>query len=149
MSNNLIRITTQRQVPGPEVPANWQPPTLSYITRKLHNFRDVDTSPTGYTVWRPSNPSGYNPPVFDDDGLLIEANSNNEGQTPRQVSQQEYLEEGSIRVMVKYQHSYQLIKATLEMMTECLGLYEIQVETHSIRTHTQHSLMIPMMRCRM
>jgi len=39
-----------------------------------------------------------------------------------------------LRVMVRCQHSYPSVKATLAMMTECLGLYETQTETHSIRT---------------
>jgi len=93
LSHSDYDAETQIQIPGPEVPANWQPPTLSYITRELSS--NVDTSSMGYVVWRPSNPSGYNPPVFDDDGLLVETNSNNEGQTPQQVSQQEDLEEDS------------------------------------------------------
>jgi len=93
-SHSDYNAETQIQIPGPEVPADWQPPTLLYITCELRN--DVDTSSMGYAVWRPSNPSGYNPPVFDDDGLLVEENSNNEGQTPQQVSQQGDLEEGTI-----------------------------------------------------
>jgi len=58
----------QIQVPIPEIPADWQPPTLSYITRELSN--DVDTSSMGLVVWRPSNP-----PAFDDNGLLVEENN--------------------------------------------------------------------------
>jgi len=77
---------TQIQVPIPEIPADWQPPTLSYITRELSN--DVDTSSMGLVVWRPSNP-----PVFDNIGLLVE--ENNKGQPSQQASQQGDLEEGS------------------------------------------------------
>jgi len=79
---------TQVPVPIPETPADWQPkpPTLSYITHKLST--DVDTSSMGLVVWRPSNP-----PVFDDNGLLVEENSRS--RPSQQASQQGDLEEGS------------------------------------------------------
>jgi len=53
---------TQVQVPGPEVPGNWQPPTMSYISRELGT--NLDLTPTGYKVWRPSNPHGHVAPEF-------------------------------------------------------------------------------------
>jgi len=76
---------TQVQIRIPEIPVDWQPkpPTLSYITRELSN--DVGMSSMGLVVWRPSNP-----PVFDDNGLLVE-----EGRPSQQASQQGDLKEGT------------------------------------------------------
>ena len=85
---------TQIQVPGPEVPGNWRPPTMAYISKELGT--DLDLTPTGYKVWRPSNPHGYVAPEFDENGLLLNADSDKEDQPRQQGCQQGDLEEGTV-----------------------------------------------------
>jgi len=51
---------------------------------------------TGYKVWRPSNPHGYVAPEFDENGLLLNADSDKEDQPRQQGSQQGDLEEGTV-----------------------------------------------------
>jgi len=89
---------TQIQVLAPEVPTNysvnWRPPTVSYISRELGT--NLDLTSTGFKVWRPSNPHGYVAPEFDKNGLLLNADSDEEDQPHQQGSQQGDLEEGAV-----------------------------------------------------
>ena len=85
---------TQIQVPGPEVPTNWRPPTVSYISRELGT--NLDPTSTGYKVWRPSNPHGCVAPEFDENGLLLNADSEKEDQPRQPGSQQGDLKEGAV-----------------------------------------------------
>jgi len=85
---------TQIQVPGPEVPTNWQPPTVSRVSRELGT--NLDLTSTRYKVWRPSNPHEYVAPEFGENGLLLNADSEEEDQPRQQDSQQGDLEEGAV-----------------------------------------------------
>jgi len=84
----------QIQISGLEVPNNWQPPTVSCISRELGT--SLDLSSTGYTVWRPSNPHGCTAPEFDENGLLLNADSDEEDQPRQQASRQGDLKEGTV-----------------------------------------------------
>jgi len=83
---------TQIQIPGPEVPNNWGAPTASCVQRELGN--SMDLSSTGLTVWRPSNPRGA--PEFDENGVLLGIESDDEDYSCQQGSQQSDLEEGIV-----------------------------------------------------
>jgi len=53
---------TQIQIPTPEIPSDWQPPTTLHIERELGpnpTSSGPDLSPTNHKVWRPSNPSTF------------------------------------------------------------------------------------------
>jgi len=85
---------TQIQVPVPEIPSNWQAPTVSYIKRELG--KSMDLLPMEYTIWRPSNPGlprSALEPKFDEFGVLLGVESGNEDQSHPQRSQQGDLEE--------------------------------------------------------
>jgi len=73
---------THIQVPGSEVPRNWRPPTTSFLKRELNN--KLDLSQMGYKVWSPSNPRGEQ--VFDDNGILLGVDSDEEDYSLSQSS---------------------------------------------------------------
>jgi len=88
---------TQIQIPIPEIPRNWQPPMTSYIERELgpnplSSGRDLLS--TGYTIWRPSNPSGT--PEFDENGVVLGIDSDDIGNPRPQGSRQGNIEEGTV-----------------------------------------------------
>jgi len=84
---------TQIQIPIPEIPNDWQPPTTLCIGRELGpnpTSSGPDLSPTNHKLWRPSNPSTFleyywrpsNPsgaPEFDENGVSLGIDSDNEG----------------------------------------------------------------------
>jgi len=150
MSNNLIRITTQThrfrfQVLRSQPIGNLQPyrtSRVSYITMWI--LRQGDTSYGDLVILLDTILQYLTTMVY-----LWKQIPTTKAKPLNKFPSKKILKKVSLRVMVKYQHSYQLVKAMLEMMAECLDLYEIQAETHSIRTHMQHLLMIPTMRCRM
>ena len=74
---------TEIQVPRGEIPPNWQPPTLSYITRELgHDASGPDISSLACVVWRPNSSFKQDSPIFDSDGLLVEDTSKNQPSQP-------------------------------------------------------------------
>jgi len=88
---------TQIQIPIPEIPGNWQPPTTSHIERELGPnplSRGPDLASTRCTVWRPSNPSGT--PEFDENGVILGIDSDDEGNSCPQGSRQGNIEEGTV-----------------------------------------------------
>jgi len=70
---------------------------VSYIQRELGRSLDLtggpDLLPTEYTVWSPSNPRDT--PEFDENGVILGIDSNNEGNPRPQGSRQGDLEEGT------------------------------------------------------
>jgi len=135
-------VERQVQVPIPEIPADWQPkpPTLSYITHELST--DVDTSSVGLILWRPSNP-----PVFDDNGLLVEENS--KSRPSQHASQQGDLEEGSTQGDGKMPALVPIGEGNTGNDDRMPRLVRDPNRDPLNQNHMQHSLMIPMMRCRM
>jgi len=102
---------TQIQIPIPEIPNNWQPPTTSYIKRELGPnplSSGPDLLPTRHTVWRPSNPSAFpeyywrpsNPsetPEFDENGVVLGIDSDDEGNPRPQGSQRDNIEVDTVK----------------------------------------------------
>ena len=105
----------QIQIPIPEIPNDWQPPTSSYIERELGLnplSSGPDLSPTRHTLWRPSNPSAFpeyywrpsNPsetPEFDENGDVLGIDSDDEGNPRTQNPQQgDIKEDGKVPALV-------------------------------------------------